>query len=419
MDVNIAVKRNILNNMVATFISITIPLIVIPILTRDLGVDDYGNYVTIIAKAALFNVILEFGLGMYVSKEISTSIFETNKINDIISSFLNIKILALILIVLFHCFLFDFNFTDVIFYLVLLSQLVNLECVLNGLEEYKKIAFFQFISRGMMLFLVMIVDFTHGGINLALTIYALSNIIFSLLTVFFLIKSKVFFRYVFNVKKIGLIIKGGFGFYSAKVLVNIYQQSSTYLVSFVLPNNMVAIYSIGIQLYKVGQLIIGSVSKVLYTTTIRTKDFKMIFTVTTFSLLVLSLSLPIVIFFGSDILSFVFYFNVDVLSSISIYLYISLFFVVISSYYGYPALSPINKDNYAHLGIFISSVSYFVIYGLIWFIGYVDIYSFIFCIVIADFIGMLVRIIFARKFNVIQWKRSKEDKYARTFKIKD
>jgi O-antigen/teichoic acid export membrane protein len=190
-------------------------------------------------------------------------------------------------------------------------------------------------------------------------------------------------------------------FYGAKLFVNLYQQSSTYLVSFLLSAELVAIYSIAIQLYKVGQEVIGAVARVLYTSTVNTKDFLLIKRLTIRSFLIHLAVLPVVFFYGAQILSLIFSFDVILLTELSVIFYLSLLSVIVSAYWGYPALSAIGKENYAHLGILTSSIVYFIALGLLMFFDLSTIYLLIGCIVLADFSGMLLRLFFARKFKLL------------------
>ena len=112
------------------------------------------------------------------------------------------------------------------------------------------------------------------------------------------------------------------------------------------------------------------------------------------------ISFPIVFWFGKDILSIIFDFETTLLHKLSVVLYISLNFVTISSFWGYPALSAIGRERYAHLGIFYSSFSYYFLFFVFLFIDALGIYETIICVVFADFIAMVLRLYFANKFKL-------------------
>ena len=104
----------------------------------------------------------------------------------------------------------------------------------------------------------------------------------------------------------------------------------------------VAVYSIVLDLYKFGVALIGRIAGVLYTNLNFSKDFYLLKKVTVGSLMTYLALLPLVIFFGEPILAFVFDFEVKEVHRASMLLYCSLFMVIISSYWTYPALTAAN-----------------------------------------------------------------------------
>lgn len=397
------VKVNLLSNIAETAINILVPLIIIPYLISSLGQELYGEYVTIIAKSALFVVIFELGFGMYFSKQVSINRNDKKLINDLFIVFLSFKLFFSLVSYVFLVLLADTSeMEQVIISFLIAAQLINIAPIISGLEHYGLLVKVQVTSKLFMLAMVFLTDFKSYGVEKALTIQAFTWLFVSLiLIIIYINKFKISFKPI-SFDFVKLIFKSSLPFYGAKIIVNIYQQSSTYFVSFFLTSELVAIYSVAIQLYKVGQAIIAAVAKVIYTSTVKTKDFRLVFKVTKYSLLVHVLILPFVVFCGEWMLSLVFDFEVATLYLLSLILYCSLFFVVFSAYWGYPIMSAINKDNYAHFGILLSSLAYALSFFIIYLMDCVNIYSVVFCILIADIVGMAVRVFYVNKFDVIK-----------------
>ena len=397
-----SVIRNISRNITTTLINLLAPLVIIPILTSGLGVQGYGLYVILMAKAALFIVIFELGFGMYLSKEISINRDNKKEVTHLFWIFLLSKVVLFFVFLLFILLTENkFGSIELLFISLVLFQLLNLSPVLMGLEKYKLLNKIQIISKSLLIISVFISDFTTNGIEKALALQSISAFISIVLMYGHIFKGKEIAGFIFDFKKMLYVIKHSFPFYGARFFVNLYQQSSTYFISFILSLELVALYSIAIQLYKVGQSIIGAVSRVLYTSTVKTKDFTLIKKLTIKSLLIHFLLLPVIFFFGEDILGLIFDFDVVMLSELSLIFYISLLSVLLSSYWGYPALSAIGQEKYAHLGILVSSVTYFISLFCIYTFHFSDAKSAVYCIVIADFSGMLVRCYYAKKFKLI------------------
>lgn len=397
------VVSNIFNNISATLINILAPLIIIPTLTSGLGMNEYGIYVALIAKAALFSVFAEFGFTMYLSKEVSVNRGNASEVSTLLWIFFVVKLVAFIvafamLVILSEqlC-LIDYLLVSYIFF-----QFMNITPILTGLESYKFMTKLQFLTKLLMVLLVLSFNFTNSGIAKALAIQVIVEALTSAALFIYFLRNNKLEWVAFSFSKLKTVLLGSLPFYGAKLFVNLYQKSSTYFVSFLISKESVAVYSIAIQLYKVGQSIIGAVAKVLYTSTVNTQNFSLIRKVTIISFLVYFFIFPVVCFYGEKILSYIFYFDVKQLVELSIILYISLVFVIVSSYWGYPALAAIDKESYAHLGILLSSFAYFFAFGFIVLFNLNSLYLIIGCIVFSDFIGMSVRLFYANKFSLLK-----------------
>lgn len=392
-------KVNISSNLLFTLLGMVAPLVVIPVLTQGIGVLSYGKYVTILSMAALLFVLTDFGLSMYLPKEISGNRDNSKLINSLASSFIHIKFSFGILSSLIAALLVDDSSVISIFsafYVFLL--ILNPTPLLSGLEEYKWLAVCQVVAKSVLVSTVLIVDFGHMGVEKALLIQCMMNVILNALLYYKVVK--LFNIEIFNGKSIDLI-KRSFDFYIARLFTNIYQQSSTYLVSFFLISEQVAIYSIAVQLYKLGTQLVGAIAKVLYTSTAYSKNLSPIRKVTLLTILLYVFVALLIKFSGEDFLSFVFDFEVGELFLLSCLLYFSLLFVILSSFWGYPALTSIGKEKYAHLGVFLSALGYFICFLLATSWLELTVFSFVFCILLADVIGAAVRLYFAKKFELL------------------
>lgn len=399
---NNTVVSNIIRNISATLINIVAPLIAIPLLTSGLGIEFYGVYVALLAKAALFSVLTELGFSMYMTKEISIHRNDIAKISSLTWMFLIVKLsLSLLTLMVLHVSTTNFGLVEWLLYAIIVLNLINITPIISGLEQYNFLTKIQVSTKLLIISLILIIDFSRSGLEKALALQALVSGLTSFSLLIYLIKVQKIKFIKFSFSELIATLQGSLPFYGAKLLVNLYQQSSTYFVSFLLSAELVAIYSISIQLYKIGQSVIGAIARVLYTSTVKTKNFIFIKKVTLLSLLVHLGALPIVFLYGPNILSSIFNFNINQLFDLSFVLYLSLLFVILSSYWGYPALTAINKQSYAHFGILMSSFAYFTAFGFFYTLNIISIKSVTYCIVIADMTGMITRVYFAKKFKLI------------------
>lgn len=389
---------NVISNIFSVGINIVAPLIVIPILTQSMGLSVYGEYAAAIAFSALICVIIDFGFGLYIPKKLSLDSTPQN-IGETVSSFILIKLSTLPIIFISVFLVYpDYTFELSIFTFFLS---LNFSPILNGLQEYKRLSFYTLISKLFLVIFVFFLDFTSSGIAKAILIQGFSWFIFNVLA-FQMIQHEYCKGEL--LKKISIniayrLILDSFDYYIARLFVNIYQHSSTFMVSFILTESLVALYSIVMQLYKVGQAVIGAISRVLFTEMLRNRDLKRLLTVVTYQLLIWSVGLVIVQIFGDFLLDLVFVFDVTELTTLSLICYVSLLFVIVSSSLGYPFLSPIDKDKVAHVSIFISALSYYLFFIISFIFSKGNIYALVWCVVLSDMIGMVIRLYFFKVYK--------------------
>jgi O-antigen/teichoic acid export membrane protein len=393
--------KNSVSNIITVVINLVSPLILIPVLTKDLGLGVYGEYVSLVALAALFNVIFEFGLGMAISQLIASE-KDRGIVSCYISSYTTIKLLsAAVLITSFSLYFFIKGVDSR--YLALLGLILvgvmDYFPVLSGLEKYIEMTKVTLISKFFLVILIIIFSISEINIVIALWCLIISRLVQLFLSILVVINTDFKITCSLDFKVIKHMLKISFGYYISRLFVNIYQQSSTYMVSVFYVSELVAIYSISLQLYKVGQSAIGAVSRVLFTSMNSRFSLELLKKVTFFTMVVYVLGVLVALSYGRDILSAIFSFNVQELYSSALILYFSLFFVIVSSYFGYPLLSPIKKERYAHLGILLSSIFYFVIFVFVLKLEVNPVYALPGCIFISDVAGFILRLYYANKFK--------------------
>ncbi|WP_063656215.1 oligosaccharide flippase family protein [Aliivibrio fischeri] len=392
-------RINVINNIISVVINVLSPLIVLPLLTAQLGLDGYGEYVKTLAFMSMLIIFFDLGFGMYIPKLISSS--RSKNLASVFYSFFYIKLFTLPIIIFISYIVY--NSEIVIFLLVslyLIFMNLNLTPIMSGLEKYKELTILTLVCKVILVLLVIITDFSYLGVEKAIAIQVVSQALFF---IFCLNSTKKIWLEFKSISMTDLfeLLKSSLGYYFSKLIVNLYQQSSALFVSWFLNNQLVAIYSIAIQIYKIGQSIIGAVAKVLFTNLVKNHKYSNLKLATEYSFFAYFLFSPIVFLMTDDIMKLFFEFDVKLLSEMLRYLYVSLAFVIVSSYYGYPALAPINKDKYAHYGVIISSIIYVIVFLMLIKFEYIYLVGFISCIIFSDMIGMIVRLYYYNKFKHI------------------
>ena len=377
-------------------------MLILSILASKLGVSFYGEYVVLLSFVSIFVIIGDLGLGMLLPKLISKHRFNTEKISKYASFYFLVKIFAAILLAIILFVLLKNSLTlKVIILLYLVMRVINPEIIFHGLEDYKYIATINLLSKIIQVFLILTINFADQGLEklfgVTLFVLFLTNI---------LLYHRLFFKLklgfeILPFKVIRTLIRSSLGFYFARFFQNLYSQGSTYVISFFLSIELVAIYSIATDFYKAGGALIGGVGRVLYTSLALTKNFILLKKITAFSLLLHIIFLPSIYFFGGMVLDLMFEFDVEVLYQLSLFLYVSLAFTIINSFWGYPALTAVNEERLAHICLIATAVTYYAVLSILVLSGQLTIINAVFCIIIADFAGVLMRIIFALHKNIL------------------
>jgi O-antigen/teichoic acid export membrane protein len=392
--------RRIVSNILVFALNALLPIATIPFITDKLGFDGYGLLMILIASSGLYFVVGGFGLEMVVSKFVASKKIEHGKILTI---FLVIRSVLFFILLPFYIFLIEKTIDGIsdtyMLIIVMLSffWLMRPNAYLSGLQDYSSQLKSEITGKAIYLVLLIVVYQNNLSVVWYLSAYCVGQVVITIYQwIDILIIKKVSLLKV-GVREYENIIKEGLGYFSARILNNIIVRSSTYFVSLYLTLESVGIYAIVVQLYKAGQSLIGAISKVMYTANSSFHNIKLLLKVTLISFLFLILGFLIAFFFGEYILGFIFTDNVDLIYKYSLIVYFSLFSVLLSSLWGYPALVGLDKDHLAHIGILISGLVYFSAFYLSVFLGSATILSFIMCILYSDFSGAISRVFIYKK----------------------
>lgn len=135
------------------------PLILLPFLTRTLGLEAYGVLAFILAVSALLAILIEWGFNWSITNKISLN--KKSKFNLEETFNKTIQCQFYLIIFCFIIFLLIYNIVNIKFYyeffyvfLILLSQIALPYWLYFGLEQYKSFAGISFISKTISILLI-------------------------------------------------------------------------------------------------------------------------------------------------------------------------------------------------------------------------------------------------------------------------
>lgn len=372
------------------------PLLILTILTSKLGISFYGQYAVILSLFFIFVLIGDLGLSMEMPKRISKNRLNLEEVSKYATLYLLTKIAISLVLMFILFFLLETSLIlKIIILLCLILKNIDPEVLFMGLEEYGFIAKISFISKILHIVLLLIMDFSNNGIEkvflVQLLIFFTTNVLF-----YYYLFYKIKLRFKFMPTNTALeIMRSSLEFYFARFFPNLYMQGSTYALSYYIPIDLIAIYAIALDFYKLGHTVIGSIGRVLYSNLMLTRNFELLKKITVICLLAQFCLVPVIYFIGGHVLYTLFDFDIELLYQLSLLFYVSLVFVIINCFWGYPVFSAIGKDRIGHICVISMAVTYFTLLFLLILINDLTIYSAVLCIIAADFVGTVMRLIFA------------------------
>jgi len=241
-------------------------------LARFLGADNFGKYTFALSFAALFSVLIDFGLLPVLTREVARN---KEKTQEYFSSILGFCLLAGIIIFAFSALIINLmGYPPVTSYLVYLTTLVILldtlalvfYFIFRGHLNTKYEALGIVIHKTVMLIVGLFL--IHLKVNLLLMVLPLLMAsIFYLTNAVFFVKKKLKLKLIpkLDQKILKPLLKISWPFFIAACFAKLYSTSDTILLSYLAGDKAVGLYSAALKLINAFLLLIaGSLSSALY-----------------------------------------------------------------------------------------------------------------------------------------------------------
>ena len=389
-------------NTMATLVAMLAPLLVIPSISSSLGVVGFGELFGTIAFVSVIYIVFEFGVEMAVAREIA----EAKEIQHsiFICAFFVIRIIT----AFFACLVLSWVYQKATYLvlpscLLLIGLLFKPTALYHGMHWYGEYLIDELVGKGLYVASVLgVVYFGENNVDtfalfVGLAVFAQS--IWMWIRIF-----------VAGVKKIKLglepifyLLKKSAPYYLSRLPVSLQLKGGVYFASFLLDPIALGIYAMLFEIYKFGHACAGAVARVLFTSIVNTTDIRKL-RIATFVTIPLMLGATSIAYqFGDSLFYIVFSADLEAAGVIISIITVSILFVAISSYWGFPYFSTIGNAEYAHLSTFLHSSFYFLFLFIAFLLGNKNIFHLFSWLLAADAFGMLVRMFFI-------WRLSREEK---------
>ena len=251
---NIAEKKRFLGNFVslATLqgLNYILPLLTLPYLVRVLGTEKFGLIAFATAVVGYFIVLTDYGFNFSATREVANHRDDKNKLVEIFSSVMIIKVLLLLIsfvILLFLIISFEKIGKDALLYILtfgsVIGQVLFPVWFFQGVERMKYITIINIISKTIFTVAIFLLVKQTSDYLLVPILTSVGIIVASLISlyiVFFNFKVKFKFQKIATIKQ---YLKGGSPLFYTSAMSNLLTSSGIIVLSIVTNNTVVGYFS--------------------------------------------------------------------------------------------------------------------------------------------------------------------------------
>lgn len=247
------------------------PVITLPYLVRVLGPEKYGVINFAAAFSAYFVIITDYGFNLSATQEISVNRNDKEKVSEIFSSVLTIKIILFFLssgIFFLIVNMFELFSNDAGLYSIMFIGVVGIVLfplwVYQGVEQMKYILIINVAIRSVTVVSIFLLVKVENDYLLLAVIYTITQVMTGITGLFFAIR-KFDLRYLFP-SKVQLLeqLKKGWNLFLSSIWINLYTTSNVFILGLFAPNSVVGYYSAADKVRIAFQGILSSMSQSVF-----------------------------------------------------------------------------------------------------------------------------------------------------------
>lgn len=399
------VKKNTFWLAIFQLAKMVFPFLILPILTRRLSVETYGNLTFIKTVMNFLQIFLDFGFMLSATKEIAKIKYDTNKIQQIMADtllarlllggigFLLIIILSFFFPILGHNFLFTITS-----YLTVFLSIFLFDFLFRGLEIIHVMTI-RFIVMKTISFLLTIFFVRQDHQIILIPLFDILSSVIAIILVAFELQKRSFRLIRPKLKSSIYSLKISLVYFLSDVSATAFNAISTIIIGLVFSSTEVALFGVSIQIIGAIQALLGQLSSGIYPIMVRQKSRK-------FIQQIFQKTIPLVLLF-TGLIIILLPLALQVLAGdkyaaahpIIQILAITIFFSFINTLLGWPTLGVINQQNKVTLSTIISTVFNLISLILLYLSSNLNLYSVAITRVITEIILFCIRLYYYKKYR--------------------
>lgn len=383
-----------------------LPLLLIPYLTRVMGVEGYGIVAFGLALVQIACILTDYGFSLSATYQIATQQNDKEALRKIICAVSICKIILAILacsaITVFAISTEKYSEHSLYFLLLtipILGQTFQPIWFFQGIERMMFITLYTVANRILFLFLVIVLVNGMSEIHWI----AIANGISATLAA--LIGITVMFSLGYTPKWCGFkfiwtTFTQSTEFFWSRAAVATYTAGGSIFLGITSTPTQVAYYSAAEQLYKGAQSLFGPVSQALYPHMAKYKNFKLFFKILKYSIVLSIIGLITGVIIGSTALQFIFGEEFRDAYPVLLIFMITFTITIPSVLLGYPFLSALGNPKAVNMSVIFGSIIQLTILSVLYFINSKQASTIVFSVLITEIFILFYR----AKFSIQEYK---------------
>jgi PST family polysaccharide transporter len=268
---NKRVATNFVSLTGLNFINYFFPIIVIPYLTRVLGVEKYGLYVFSFAIIQYLTLIVNYGFDYSATKYIAIHRDDKDKISEVVIGltlfrlFLSFVCLIIIFILLKYVPALKKEYLLYLYGVgIFIGNSLTPLWLFQGMEQMKYVTIINFISKLISTLLIFIFVKQPADYSFVNLFYSLGYLVAGILSILLAFKA---FQLKFKIPGLKFTIeriREGWSLFLSTVFMNFYRESNTIILGIIANYTIVGYYAAAEKIIKAVQSFIAPLSKAIY-----------------------------------------------------------------------------------------------------------------------------------------------------------
>ncbi|WP_114729098.1 oligosaccharide flippase family protein [Vibrio cholerae] len=375
------------------------PLLILPYISRVLGINGFGVVSIILSISAIIYVITDYGFSLSSSYWIAKHRVNKKNISYYIGA---IFVSKTILMIIISVFLFFINLGGVsgineidkykiwIFFIAI-SQAYQPIWFFQGMEKMKNITIFMVSAK--VIYMIFVFLFVKGIDDLFYVFlsFALSNLFATIISIYLIYKAGYYISFPY-LKRILRVLQVSTPYFLSRASVGLYTSANTFLVGTTLGVHQAALYSSAEKLYQSGQSLLSPISQSLFPYLARTKDLRILIKIVLLGLIPMLVGVSICWVYADKILLIFFGQHFDSAGNILRIFMLCSIITFITGNFGYPAFSIYGRLDLVNKSVYFSGIIQLTILGTLLISGNFNIENVALSILFVEFLVMLFRV---------------------------